>query len=277
VPDDLLRGAIDLHVHGGPDVVPRRYTDTALAERARDAGMRAIVLKCHVESTVGRAAAAAAATGFDVFGGLVLNRFASGGVDPESVELSLRLGARVIWMPTVASSAHMGAFPVYAVRPAAPTPVRRAALAAICELVASHDALLASGHLGGRQLGALARAAASARARLLVQHADWVVPDLSVARQAALAREFPSLVFERCAYAVSQASPRRSEIADVAAGIRATGGAGRNVISSDLGQPDNPAYPEGLGGFAAALGEHGFSEHELRLMLHDRPAALLGL
>jgi hypothetical protein len=102
VTDPLLEGAVDLHVHGGPDLVPRRYTDLELAARARDAGMRAIVLKSHVESTVGRAASVAAATGLEVHGGLVLNAFASGGVDPEAVELSLQLGARVIWMPTVA-------------------------------------------------------------------------------------------------------------------------------------------------------------------------------
>lgn len=275
--DPLLEGAVDLHVHGGPDVVPRRYTDLELAARARDAGMRAIVLKCHVESTVGRAAAVAAATGFEVHGGVVLNAFAGGGVDPEAVELSLRLGARVIWMPTVASAAHMRAFPVYSVRPARPTPVRRAALAAICAAVAAHDALLATGHLGPRQIRELAGEAARAHARVLVQHADWVVPDLAPRRQAALARDFPGLVFERCAYAASPASPRRTDVADIAAAIQATGGAARNVIASDLGQPENAAYPAGLADFAQAIAARGVSSRDVATMLAARPAELLGI
>jgi hypothetical protein len=277
VTDPLLEGAVDLHVHGGPDVVPRRYTDLELAARARDAGMRAIVLKSHVESTVGRAASVAAATGLEVHGGLVLNAFASGGVDPEAVELSLQLGARVIWMPTVASAAHMRAFPVYSVRPARPTPVRRAALAAICASVSAHDALLATGHLGPRQVRELAGEAARAGARTLVQHPDWVVPDLAPGRQAALAGEFPGLVFERCAYAASPGSPRRTGVADIAAAIQATGGAARNVIASDLGQPENAAYPDGLADFARAIVSHGLPARDVATMLAARPAELLGI
>jgi hypothetical protein len=277
VTDPLLEGAVDLHVHGAPDVVARRYTDLELAARAREAGMRAIVLKSHVESTVGRAAAVAAATGFEVHGGLVLNAFAGGGVDPEVVELSLRLGARVIWMPTVASAAHMRAFPVYSVRPARPTPVRRAALAAICASVAAHDALLATGHLGPRQVRELAAEAARARARMLVQHADWILPDLAPRRQVALASEFPGLVFERCAYAASPGSPRRTDVAAIAAAIQATGGAARNVIASDLGQPENAAYPAGLADFARAIASHGVPGRDVAAMLAGRPAELLGI
>ena len=42
-----LQGVIDLHVHAGPDVQPRKLDAVALARAARAAGMRALLLKSH--------------------------------------------------------------------------------------------------------------------------------------------------------------------------------------------------------------------------------------
>ena len=39
---DLLRGAIDLHCHSGPDLDPRSVNDIELAQLARAAGLRAV-------------------------------------------------------------------------------------------------------------------------------------------------------------------------------------------------------------------------------------------
>ena len=43
---DLLKGAIDIHIHAGPHLTtsPRSVTPVEAAVQARDAGMRAIVL-----------------------------------------------------------------------------------------------------------------------------------------------------------------------------------------------------------------------------------------
>ena len=41
----LLKGCIDTHIHGAPDVVPRKMDDLALARDAAKAGMRGLVLK----------------------------------------------------------------------------------------------------------------------------------------------------------------------------------------------------------------------------------------
>ena len=40
-----LDGAVDLHCHPYPDLVPRLADDIDIAMAARDAGMRALVLK----------------------------------------------------------------------------------------------------------------------------------------------------------------------------------------------------------------------------------------
>lgn len=293
--DALLVGAVDLHVHGGPDVVPRRHTDVELARRAQAAGMRAIVLKNHHESTVGRAADVATATGFLVFGGITLNAFASGGIDPDVVEASLALGARVVWMPTLGSAAHAAVFGrgrqswLDRGRPAAVISARLPAQALdladratrrvadkICRLVRRADALLASGHLSAAELIALAAIAGRVGTRMLVTHPDYRVPGLSIVEQVALAREIPGVVFERCAYVSSLGYDGAVPAARVADAVRATG-VERNVVSSDLGQPSNPAYPDGLAGFAQAMVDGGLRARDIDTMLRAIPARLLAL
>ncbi|MEJ2170075.1 MAG: DUF6282 family protein, partial [Desulfobacterales bacterium] len=44
----LMEGAIDTHIHGGPDAWAKRYwNDIEIAMQAADMGMGAVVIKCH--------------------------------------------------------------------------------------------------------------------------------------------------------------------------------------------------------------------------------------
>ena len=97
---EALDGAIDLHVHCAPDVRPRKTDALELARAARDAGMRALLLKNHESPTMALAHVTQQVTpGLRVFGGLVLN-YAVGGLNPAAVESAIRGGAKQIWMPT---------------------------------------------------------------------------------------------------------------------------------------------------------------------------------
>ena len=67
---DVLRGAIDIHVHSDPDNVPRSIDAIEVAKLARARGMRGIVLKNHYDPTAGLAfLARKEAPGLEVFGG----------------------------------------------------------------------------------------------------------------------------------------------------------------------------------------------------------------
>jgi hypothetical protein len=287
-----LVGAVDLHVHGAPDVVARRYTDLQLAERAKAAGMRAVVLKSHHESTVGRAALVREATGFQTYGGLVLNTFTAGGLEPDVVEASLALGARIVWLPTLSATNHVAAFGATPLewadpqRPAAQMPARAAKyeldpdedlprLERICQLVARYDATLASGHVDERVIYIVGRLAATAGARFLVTHPDYLVPGLTVEAQQELSRELASAFFERCAYLVSPAMSTPVAFVRIVDAINATGGSARNVLSSDLGQLRSAAYPDGLLSFAASLVAAGLGASHVARMLTATPSALL--
>src|SRR5256885_13833012 len=101
-----VAGAVDLHCHPYPDLFPRLADDFDIVRAARDAGRKAILLKCHHENTVSRAyLVQRVIPGIRVFGGIVLNYYV-GGINPAAVEASLRLGGKEVWMPTVDAGYH---------------------------------------------------------------------------------------------------------------------------------------------------------------------------
>lgn len=95
LPDQLLQGAIDVHVHAGPHLrsSPRRLDPFDTARQAQAAGMRAIVLLDVLMESVGTAwLAGRVIEGIDVFGGIILNSV-FGGMNPRAVRTSLAYGS----------------------------------------------------------------------------------------------------------------------------------------------------------------------------------------
>lgn len=91
-----LDGVIDLHVHAGPDVRPRKTTALELARAACAAGLRGFLFKNHHAPTVVSAAALREAVpGLEVFGGLALNE-SVGGLNPAAVEAARACGVRKV-------------------------------------------------------------------------------------------------------------------------------------------------------------------------------------
>ena len=92
--EELLRGAIDIHVHAGPHLrsSPRRVDPVQAAEQARDAGMRAIVFMDVFEMSNGTAwLVNRLVPEIETFGGLILNTV-YGGMNPRAVKTALAYG-----------------------------------------------------------------------------------------------------------------------------------------------------------------------------------------
>jgi hypothetical protein len=91
---ELLQGAIDIHVHPGPHLKssPRRLDPFQTAIEARNAGMRAIVLKDVFEMSNGTAwLVNQQIPDFQVFGGLMLNTV-YGGMNPRAFKTAIYYG-----------------------------------------------------------------------------------------------------------------------------------------------------------------------------------------
>ena len=284
-----LSGACDLHVHSSPSLFVRSGSDRYMAQLAREAGLAAILLKSHFESTVGRAALAdEMVEGVRVFGGLVLNQFA-GGLNLAAVENALELGARQIWMPTIDAQAHLKTF-----APAggktyqeSGTKVPRQGITIldeqgrlkeearlIVEMVRAKDVTLGTAHLGREEVFSLARFAKEVGfSKLLVTHPYFDPPRLSVPEQ----KELVDLgcVLEFCGgnlYPIPGVARLENYLESIAAV-----GAESVILTSDAGQPRKSAPAEVLRVFAQCLMEKKISQKDLDLMTKKNPARLLGL
>jgi hypothetical protein len=278
---ELLHGAIDTHVHSAPDVVPRLLDDIETARQARDAGFRAIVLKNHHSLTAARAAIAEKVVGgIQVFGGLVRNEHACGGLNPFAVEAALRMGARIIWLPTFTSARAVqqarehqatghtaqGTLPAIGISMLDDRGQLRAELREILEIVAQHNAVLATGHVAPAESSVVVPAALNAGvASVVITHPENVAVGMSVPDQRALA-ELPNVYFERIF----------REPVVVAGQIKAIGVA-TTILATDYGQPWNPSPVEGMRRFLATLLEMGLPASDLRQMAQTNPARVLGI
>jgi hypothetical protein len=294
---ELVRTAYDLHVHIAPDVMKRRIDDVTLAGRFLDVGLAGFGLKSHYTSTAERAQVVARAVpGIDAVGTITLNA-SVGGLNPLAVEIAAREGARIVWLPTVDAENEAGArdreYPPGAAKPlwariqselreqgmeAPPVAVVDEAgeplpdLLAVLSVVARRGMVVATGHLARDEIFAVVDAAKEAGvSNVVVTHPEFPAQDLSEPDQVALAER--GALLERC---FTTPYTGKCTWERVANGIRATG-ADRNLLSTDLGQPDNPPVEDGLALFADRLLDLGIAEDEIRTMTVVNSRLLAGI
>src|ERR1700704_1412647 len=198
-----LEGAYDLQIHVGPDVIARRIDDIDCAKEFLAHGMRGFVLKSHYIQTGARAQVVTKAVpGIKAYGAVTLNH-SVGGLIPVAVELAGRSGCKIVWMPTVDAENETAGrldgpnvkLPFWAkiqrelaATGIAPPPitvldshgkVSEAARRCI-ELIAKHNMILATGHIGRMEIFALVKAAREMGAqRVVVTHAEFPSQNLT--------------------------------------------------------------------------------------------------
>ena len=283
----LLRGAYDLHVHCAPDVIPRAQDLLELAEEASMAGMAGVLIKDHTSSTVGRAYALNRLypQGPRFLSALVLNP-PVGALNSFAVEAALRQGVDVVYLPTYAAKHQIDVLGPDGFAPAFPRPEGfegiavldqahevDAELLAILDLIARHDAVLATGHISTQEILDLLRAAQwYGIRRVLVTHASHAVPAMSISeqRQAVTYGAF----IEHCLMPTIKRGPGAIPVEVIRDQVRAVG-AEHVILSSDLGQADNGPVVAGFARCLERLIEAGLTEDEVRVMIADSPAKLL--
>ncbi len=277
-----LSGAADLHCHFGPDAHRERSVDAFEAAReAAAAGHRAVVLKSHDAPTASLAWAVQREVGdaVSVFGGICCD-CEVGGVNPAAVEVALRLGARIVWLPTLTSrqdvvngvAAQLGiSGPGLVVTDDddALLPETNEVLA----LVREHDAVLATGHVSAAEHYAVVKEFARS-GKVLLTHAteDLAGPKLTAAQ----CRELADLGawVELCAMTCIGALATKT-VPEMVATIRAVG-VDRVTLGTDFGQKVNPHPAQGLQTYADALYAEGMHEVDIRRMACTNPNELLG-
>ena len=272
--DVNLTGVIDMHVHAGPDSLPRAMNDLEAARRARDAGLRAIVLKNHFTMTADRAALALEQVeGLEIFGGIALNR-AVGGINPEAVRQSVAFDGgrgKVVWLPTFDAEFYVkragtGATYVSVMENGKPV----AELVEVFQIVAENNLILAMGHSAPEEVLVLIPMAQKQGVRqILVTHVfGQDATDLQMQQMADA-----GAMMELDWLAVYTNPELLKDYVEVIQTI----GAEHFIISSDFGQAGNPDHATGMRQFIKALIEAGINQAQIQMMARNNPATLLGL
>lgn len=288
-----IQGAYDLQVHVAPDVIPRRTDDLDLAKDFLAHGLCGFVLKSHYVPTAERAQVVARAVpGIKSYGAIVLNH-SVGGLNPVAVEIAGRSGNRIVWMPTVDAANETAGrldggtekLPFWAKiqREIAAAGITRPPITVLdqdgrisedtrycLELIAKHNMILATGHLGRHEIFPLVKAArAMGVQRIVVTHAEFPSQNLTGAEQFELAQM--GAIIEHCftTYYTNKA-PWEAVFANIRhAGVE------HCMLSTDLGQATNPPVAEGFAMFAQKLLDAGFMVAEINRMSATVPAALV--
>jgi hypothetical protein len=274
----IVAGAIDIHVHSGPDSRPRSIDAIEVAKLAKTRGMRGIVLKNHYDSTAPLAyVVRKEVPGIEVFGGVDLN-LTVGGINPAAVQHMTEVSGgwgRVVWMPTFDSENQVR----YSKENRPFVSVSRGGVLLpevkeVLALVAKHQLVLATGHVSPAEVILLLREARQLGARrMVVTHAmnEPVLMNVEQMQEAAKLGAF--IEFVGGSLRSADAGPRMDRFA---AAIRKIGPESC-ILSSDLGQRGNALPPDGFGEFLLALWSKGFTEREIDRMSRQNPAQLLGL
>ena len=171
-----LKGVCDMHVHSNPDLRLRAYNDFELADAAVRVGARAIVIKSHQGFTANRAyltneyvKKVYGETNFTMFGSVTLNKVV-GGVNPSAVETALKLGAKVVWLPTQSAKNHirkMGKDPSSGVDIVVGWKVVPELLE-VFKMVKDYDAVLGTAHVSPEEAFVVIEAARNAGVKKIV-------------------------------------------------------------------------------------------------------------
>jgi len=293
---EAIAGAMDLQVHVAPDVIARRTDDVDLAKDFLARGLRGFVLKSHYIPTAERAKVVTRAVpGIEAYGAIALNH-SIGGLNPVAVEIAGRSGNKIVWFPTVDAANETAGRPGTGVdgyeklpfwakiqREIAEAGITRPPMTVLdsnggisedacqcLELIAKHDMIMATGHLGRHEIFPLVKKARELGVnRVIITHAEFPSQNLTGDEQSELAQM--GAIIEHC---FTTYHTNKAPWEAVFANIRQVG-IERTMLSTDLGQATNPPVAEGFAMFAQRLLNAAFTSAEIRTMSVDIPASLV--
>jgi hypothetical protein len=289
----LLTGAVDLHCHSGPSVMPRYFDHYEAMQEASEAGVRALLIKDHYYSAtpvtvmLNKHFSHMKVT---LLSGVPLNN-QSGGLNLYAVEHGIALGAKLVWMPTFSSKNHIehhknGATPGFpnSKKPMmAPTPVHVVDDAGrllpevlpILDMIAEHDVVLSSGHLHISEIWPLFEAAQQRGVkRLICNHPTYVI-DATLADITRLAGMGVYIEHSMCMFA--ETSKFKMFEPEALRDVIEAAGVERTILGSDLGQLGNPRLVDGFLSVIEICLDLGYSEAAVRKMVSSNAATLVGL
>jgi hypothetical protein len=280
--DHLLKDAIDMHMHPGPGGLCRLDAIEA-ARQAQQAGMKAIVLKSHSYTAAVAVMVNQLVPGIKVIGSVCLD-YEIGGLNPNAVMTGAVLGAKVVWMPTFSSKNSINMMRKQGL------PLQGEGISLlnkegtlvpeverILEIIKKFDMVLATGHISPQEAFVLFdKAREMGIKRMIVTHptdAEFLERSYTVEELQKMAKIGAYSEFTVVGMLPNEFCHDPTKIVKTIQAV----GPEHCIISTDLGQPQNPLPVEGMRILIATLLHHGLTQKEVEQMVKVNPAVLLGL
>lgn len=274
---NLISGAYDLHVHTSPDITNRKFDDVEFCQRLVDKGMAGGIIKSHYLDTTTRAKLLKKQfPTLDIGGGIVLNR-SVGGINPYAIEVSAKLGARIIWMPT------MDSYDYQKFKLGNNEEKNLSNYVSICnkegkllseiynifDIALANNIFIATGHIGCKEGMLLIKEASKLGVKTIITHADNPANyfDIDMQKEAV---KLGALI-EHCYFTVYH---KKTKIEEIVEQIREVG-CENTYLSTDFGQINSPYPDEGLLEFVDKLIEFNFTEKEIKTMICEIPKYIM--
>lgn len=288
--DALLVGAIDLHCHSGPSVMPREIDHIEALREASQAQLRAVLFKDHyysVTPVVRLLEKHYADLGITMLSGVPLNN-TTGGLNRYAVEHGLQLGANIVWMPTFSAGNHIRHDHRHRSLPTTQEMLQPQMLTVVDDMgrikdevkfildqIAGADAVLSAGHLHISEIWPLfEEAKARGVNRRLVQHPTFVI-DANLRDIGELVADGAFIEHSICMFV--EDSRFRFFDPETLDGLIKAGTVEQTILGSDLGQINNPSPVEGFRSVIRICIDLGYDDSQIRAMISGNAARLMGL
>ncbi|WP_458094446.1 DUF6282 family protein [Roseomonas sp. WA12] len=288
---ELLVGAVDLHCHSGPAAMPRILDHHEALLDCAAARFRALLYKDHFYLGTAHAILLEKLfpdLGVQLFSGIALNN-ASGGINPHAVDHAAKLGAKIVWMPTLSAANHIEqvlgqgkTFPKTSKKMLDPLPLRATDsngellddTKRVLDVIAEADIILAGGHLDAAEMiKVFAEARRRGVNRLLVNHPTYMIgcTDDDIRELVSIGAHIEHSI---CMWVEGRSKKFTPEelvhLIEVA-------GVDRTILSSDLGLVGSPRPVDGFRQVVRLLLDQQVPKADIRKLVSSNAAQLLGL
>lgn len=288
---EIIKQTIDIHVHIGPEIIPRKYTvEKLLKEEAGKIG--GFVLKNHFYATSPFIAEVKNNKNLKIFGSVALNN-SVGGLNSEAIYGASIISEKpiMVWLPTINAENFLSQCK-YEIAPewvqkknfqarysknikavkVTKNDKATKELVGVLKMIKKCMAILATGHIGWKESEIIIKEALKIGIKnILITHPIYQRIKMPLDTQKRLANLGCFIEQSYSMYAID-----KIPLASIAAQIKGVG-TKSVILSSDVGQTYSPPPSDALLQFSTLLAKEGFSDDEFYEMLVKNPKKLLNI
>ena len=287
----ILKKSIDLHVHIGPEIIPRKFNLVELVNYEKDK-LAGIAVKNHFFPTIAMNQINSITKPF-IINSVVLNRYV-GGFNPDIIRASAELSDKpiIVWFPTLHTKKFLDEqkFEIprewiggeQITRPKLTKNIKPLNILNkkgsvsnevknVLQTIKDYNAILATGHLSWSESLKLVEFATKKIGikKVIITHPIYQKIKMPINIQNKLVKA--GALIEHC---YSMYSIDKIAIKKIVNQIKIVG-AKNCILSSDVGQIFSESPSEALVNFMSLLEKNGLTEGEIKVMLIDNPNKLL--